>query len=101
MLRDTYFNNGHAVVVKPDADVGHRWSLCYDRYGGKVTTYVGLKLSDIKDTVTAARAAGDVSSIHSNVKAWMLKHVIANLNEGGVGAKPLAERVVITDNKSG
>lgn len=86
-------------VTDPVTDPVARWSLCYDRFSGQVTTFIGLKVSDIKETVTTARDAGNTVPIHNNIKAWMLKHVVASINEGGSDSEPLADRVVITDNK--
>lgn len=84
---------------KTDAASLHRWTLCYDRFGGKISTIANLKLSDIKETVTSARDAGNNIPIHANAKAWMLKHVVASINKDGADKPPLADKVVITDNK--
>ncbi|HLD89508.1 MAG TPA: hypothetical protein VI911_00555 [Patescibacteria group bacterium] len=93
---DSFGNQSKSEVA--DSDITPRWSVCYDSLGGKTTVITKLKLSDIKDTVSRARAEGNSTPVHVGIKAWMLKHVVASVNMDDVDFKPSAEKIVITDN---
>lgn len=78
---------------------GKRWKVHYIKKGGAVSILQDIGLADLRATVGTSRDSGDATPIAGNVKPWLLKHILKDVNSPGPGQASRAEKIIITDTK--